>query len=95
MVDHMKHTIPDWNQAVVVAKNPGASKRAAMVAKQLKVHLAMIFWRAEQTGDFPFRFLVSCSLTRCASPLTRGQSEFYCYVGRSPWFLRFVRVILI
>lgn len=41
------HTIPNYESCVVVAKNAGASKRAALIAKRLKLDFAMIF--GEQT----------------------------------------------
>ena len=39
--------IPNYETSVVVAKNAGASKRAALIAKRLKLDFAMIF--GEQT----------------------------------------------
>ena len=43
MVEVAKTDVEDWQSAVIVAKNPGAVKRAAVVAKKMRLHLAMIF----------------------------------------------------
>ena len=39
--------VPNYRDAVIVAKNAGASKRAALIAKRLGTGFAMIF--GEQT----------------------------------------------
>ena len=44
---YIKQHVPDYSKYVVVAKNAGASKRAALIAKRLKLEFGMIF--GEQT----------------------------------------------
>lgn len=46
-VHYIKDNVPDFQRAVIVAKNAGASKRAALIAKRLRVEFALIF--GEQT----------------------------------------------
>eukprot|EP00052_Salpingoeca_macrocollata_P000532 m.20741 g.20741 ORF g.20741 m.20741 type:complete len:361 (-) comp10613_c0_seq1:79-1161(-) len=43
----IKEEVNDYQQAVIVAKNAGASKRAALIAKRLRLDFALIF--GEQT----------------------------------------------
>jgi len=47
VMNFIRDTIPNYETSVVVAKNAGASKRAALIAKRLKLDFAMIF--GEQT----------------------------------------------
>eukprot|EP00053_Salpingoeca_punica_P012772 m.114693 g.114693 ORF g.114693 m.114693 type:complete len:354 (-) comp16037_c0_seq1:410-1471(-) len=44
---YLKEHVPNAHQAVIVAKNAGASKRAALIAKRLRMDFALIF--GEQT----------------------------------------------
>lgn len=44
---YIREQIPNYQQAVIVAKNAGASKRAALIAKRLRLDFALIF--GEQT----------------------------------------------
>lgn len=47
IIDYIRSEIQNYKSCVVVAKNAGASKRAALIAKRLKLDFAMIF--GEQT----------------------------------------------
>eukprot|EP00729_Bicosta_minor_P004287 gene4287-4115_t len=47
LINYIKANIPNYQSLVVVAKNAGASKRAALIAKRLKLDFAMIY--GEQT----------------------------------------------
>ncbi|EGD78547.1 phosphoribosyl pyrophosphate synthetase-associated protein 1 [Salpingoeca rosetta] len=42
LIDYIREHIPDWQNCVVVSKNAGALKRAALIAKRLGLQLAMI-----------------------------------------------------
>merc|ERR1719272_2528790 len=42
LVQWVREKIPDYQQCVIVAKNAGASKRAAVFAKKLKIEFAMV-----------------------------------------------------
>ena len=45
------HRKRDWGDCIVVAKNPGASKRAARLAKMLDLDIALVLDRGEEDDD--------------------------------------------
>lgn len=47
----IRHNIPDWNNAVVVSKNPGGTKRVTALADSLKINFAMIHTDRRRTQD--------------------------------------------
>lgn len=47
----IRHNIPDWNNAVVVSKNPGGTKRVTALADSLKINFAMIHTDRRRTMD--------------------------------------------
>jgi ribose-phosphate pyrophosphokinase len=47
ITNYIQTQIPEFKTCIVVAKNAGASKRAALIAKRLKLDFAMIY--GEQT----------------------------------------------
>lgn len=48
----IRHNIPDWENAVVVSKNPGGTKRVTALADLLKINFAMIHTDRRRTADF-------------------------------------------
>lgn len=47
----IRHNIPDWENAVVVSKNPGGTKRVTTLADSLKINFAMIHTDRRRTQD--------------------------------------------
>ncbi|PVH15539.1 uncharacterized protein CXQ87_003381 [Candidozyma duobushaemuli] len=47
----IRHNIPDWENAVVVSKNPGGTKRVTALADSLKINFAMIHTDRRRTQD--------------------------------------------
>lgn len=47
----IKHNVPDWEDAVVVSKNPGGTKRVTALADSLKINFAMIHTDRRRTQD--------------------------------------------
>lgn len=47
----IRHNIPDWENAVVVSKNPGGTKRVTALADSLKINFAMIHTDRRRTHD--------------------------------------------
>jgi ribose-phosphate pyrophosphokinase len=47
----IRHNIPDWEDAVVVSKNPGGTKRVTALADSLKINFAMIHTDRRRTQD--------------------------------------------
>ncbi|OBA21040.1 hypothetical protein METBIDRAFT_171641 [Metschnikowia bicuspidata var. bicuspidata NRRL YB-4993] len=47
----IRHNIADWNNAVVVSKNPGGTKRVTALADSLKINFAMIHTDRRRTQD--------------------------------------------
>lgn len=47
----IRHHIPDWENAVVVSKNPGGTKRVTALADSLKINFAMIHTDRRRTQD--------------------------------------------
>lgn len=47
----IRHNIPDWENAVVVSKNPGGTKRVTALADLLKINFAMIHTDRRRTQD--------------------------------------------
>lgn len=47
----IRHHIPDWENAVVVSKNPGGTKRVTALADSLKINFAMIHTDRRRTRD--------------------------------------------
>ncbi|CAK9435284.1 uncharacterized protein LODBEIA_P57510 [Lodderomyces beijingensis] len=47
----IRHNIPDWENSVVVSKNPGGTKRVTALADSLKINFAMIHTDRRRTQD--------------------------------------------
>jgi len=47
----IRHNVPDWENAVVVSKNPGGTKRVTALADSLKINFAMIHTDRRRTMD--------------------------------------------
>lgn len=47
----IRHNVPDWENAVVVSKNPGGTKRVTALADSLKINFAMIHTDRRRTQD--------------------------------------------
>jgi ribose-phosphate pyrophosphokinase len=47
----IRHNVPDWENAVVVSKNPGGTKRVTALADNLKINFAMIHTDRRRTQD--------------------------------------------
>ncbi|RKP30974.1 phosphoribosyl pyrophosphokinase [Metschnikowia bicuspidata] len=47
----IRHNVPDWNNAVVVSKNPGGTKRVTALADSLKINFAMIHTDRRRSHD--------------------------------------------
>lgn len=47
----IRHSIPNWEDAVVVSKNPGGTKRVTALADSLKINFAMIHTDRRRTHD--------------------------------------------
>ena len=47
----IRHNIPDWENAVMVSKNPGGTKRVTALADSLKINFAMIHTDRRRTHD--------------------------------------------
>lgn len=47
----IRHNLPDWENAVVVSKNPGGTKRVTALADSLKINFAMIHTDRRRTQD--------------------------------------------
>lgn len=47
----IRHNIPDWENAVVVSKNPGGTKRVTALADSLKINFAMIHTDRRRNQD--------------------------------------------
>ncbi|CUM64805.1 uncharacterized protein PRCAT00002418001 [Priceomyces carsonii] len=47
----IRHNIPDWENAVVVSKNPGGTKRVTALADALKINFAMIHTDRRRSQD--------------------------------------------
>lgn len=47
----IRHNIPNWEDAVVVSKNPGGTKRVTTLADSLKINFAMIHTDRRRTHD--------------------------------------------
>lgn len=47
----IRHNIPDWENSVVVSKNPGGTKRVTTLADSLKINFAMIHTDRRRTHD--------------------------------------------
>lgn len=46
----IRHHIPDWENAVVVSKNPGGTKRVTALADSLKINFAMNSYRQKKNS---------------------------------------------
>ncbi|CAN3352717.1 ribose-phosphate pyrophosphokinase 1 [Diutina catenulata] len=51
LANWIRHNIDDWEQAVVVSKNPGGTKRVTALADSLKINFAMIHTDRRRTHD--------------------------------------------
>ncbi|KAK9458211.1 phosphoribosyltransferase-like protein [Dipodascopsis uninucleata] len=49
----IRHNVPDWQDAVVVSKNPGGTKRVTALADALKIDFAMINTDRRRRNDWP------------------------------------------
>lgn len=49
----IRHNVPDYQNAVIVSKNPGGTKRVTTLADALKVNFAMIHTDRRRTRDRP------------------------------------------
>ncbi len=57
VINHIKETLPDWKEAVIVSPDAGGAKRVAAIADTLKVDFALIHKERKVGG---------CCGTRCA-----------------------------
>merc|ERR1711953_597932 len=51
LIQYIQEKIPDWNNAVIVAKNPLAAKRATSYAERLKLGIAVIHGEVKDDED--------------------------------------------
>lgn len=51
LANWIRHNIADWEEAVVVSKNPGGTKRVTALADALKINFAMIHTDRRRTHD--------------------------------------------
>ncbi|KAJ8037762.1 Phosphoribosyl pyrophosphate synthase-associated protein 2 [Holothuria leucospilota] len=51
LVQYIKENIPDWRNAVIVARNPGAAKRATSYSDRLRLGLAVIHGEQKETEE--------------------------------------------
>lgn len=65
----IRHNIPDWENAVVVSKNPGGTKRVTALADSLKINFAMIHTDRRRTLD---KFLKTKLLKTAADSQTNN-----------------------
>ncbi|QRG39058.1 hypothetical protein FDK38_003480 [Candidozyma auris] len=62
----IRHNIADWENAVVVSKNPGGTKRVTALADSLKINFAMIHTDRRRTQD---------KFTKSKKPLAHSQDD--------------------
>ncbi len=51
LIDYIQHKIPDYRNAIIVARNPGQAKRATAFAERLRLGIAVIHGDLESQPD--------------------------------------------